>query len=148
MNQEKRLTLQPVVNTKSLLYMKKILFLLTFMLPLVFTSCGDDNDVLTSQEQELVGEWAIIKTADTQNDIHYVFKKERTGSRRILVNGEVTNDIGFKWTLNGKTLTIDYGTGQQLVLEITMRINEMHVVYVATGSSEDYTRVVDADTDD
>ena len=148
MNQEKRLTLQPVVNTKSLLYMKKILFLLTFMLPLIFTSCGDDNDVLTSQEQELVGEWAIIKTADTQNDIHYVFKKERTGSRRILVNGEVTNDIGFKWTLNGKTLTIDYGTGQQLVLEITMRINEMHVVYVATGSSEDYTRVVDADTDD
>ena len=148
MNQEKRLTLQPVVNTKSLLYMKKILFLLTFMLPLVFTSCGDDNDVLTSQEQELVGEWAIIKTADTQNDIHYVFKKERTGSRRILVNGEVTNNIGFKWTLNGKTLTIDYGTGQQLVMEITMRINEMHVVYVATGSSEDYTRVVDADTDD
>ena len=128
--------------------MKKILFLLTFMLPLVFTSCGDDNDVLTSQEQELVGEWAIIKTADTQNDIHYVFKKERTGSRRILVNGEVTNDIGFKWTLNGKTLAIDYGTGQQLVMEITMRINEMHVVYVATGSSEDYTRVVDADTDD
>ena len=148
MNQEKRLTLQPVVNTKSLLYMKKILFLLTFMLPFIFTSCGDDNDVLTSQEQELVGEWAIIKTADTQNDIHYVFKKERTGSRRILVNGEVTNDIGFKWTLNGKTLTIDYGTGQQLVMEITMRINEMHVVYVATGSSEDYTRVVDADTDD
>jgi hypothetical protein len=128
--------------------MKKILFLLALMLPLVLVSCGDDNDVLSPIEQDLVGEWAIIKTADTQNDIHYVFKKERTGSRRILVNGEVTNDIGFKWTLNGKTLTIDYGTGQQLVLEITMRINEMHVVYVATGSSEDYTRVVDADTDD
>ena len=128
--------------------MKKILLLMTLVLPFILNSCDDDKDILTSQEQDLVGEWAIIKTADTQNDIHYVFKKERTGSRRILVNGEVTNDIGFKWTLNGKTLTIDYGTGQQLVLEITMRINEMHVVYVATGSSEDYTRVVDADTDD
>ena len=128
--------------------MKKILFLLALMLPLVLVSCGDDNDVLSPIEQDLVGEWAIVKTAENQNDYHYVFKKERTGSRRHIVDGEVVTDIAFKWTLDGETLTIDYGTGQMLVLKVTLRINEMHVVYVATGTSEDYTRVVDADTDD
>lgn len=128
--------------------MKKILLLMAIALPFLFTSCGDDNDTLTAQEQELVGEWEIIKTADTPNDIHYVFKKERTGSRRILVNGEVTNDIGFKWTLNGKTLTLDYGTGMNLVLEITMKINEMHILYVGTGATEDYKKVISTDDDD
>ena len=128
--------------------MKKILLLMAIFLPFMLNSCGDDNDILSSQEEELVGEWAIVKTADTPNDIHYVFKKERTGSRRILVNSEVTNDFPFKWTLNGKTLTLDYGTGQQLVLEITVGINKLHVVYVATGASEDYQRVVKPDDDD
>lgn len=128
--------------------MKKILLLMAFALPFLFNSCGDDKDILTAQEQELVGEWAIIKTADTQNDIHYVFKKERTDSRRILVNGEVTNDVGFKWTLNGKTLTLDYGTGMKLVIEITMKINEMHVLYVETGATEDYKKVISTDDDD
>ncbi len=128
--------------------MKKILLLMTLVLPFILNSCDDDKDILTSQEQDLVGEWAIIKTADTQNDIHYVFKKERTGSRRILVNGEVTNDVGFKWTLNGKTLTLDYGTGMKLVIEITMKINEMHVLYVETGATEDYKKVISTDDDD
>ncbi|MBR5639578.1 MAG: hypothetical protein IKW83_07425 [Muribaculaceae bacterium] len=122
--------------------MKKTLLLLAIMLPFIFTSCGDDNDVLSSMEQELVGEWAIIKTTDTQaDDYHYVFNKERTGSRRHIVNGEVVTDVPFNWTLNGNTLTLDY-IGQKLVMEITMKINQMHVVYVATGATEDYKKVV------
>ena len=123
--------------------MKKIFLLLAITLPFVFTSCGDDDDVLSSIEQELVGEWAIIKTTDSQtDDYHYVFKKERTGSRRHLVDGNVVSDITFKWTFDGNKLTIDYGTGQILVMEITMKINQMHVVYVATGATEDYKKVV------
>ena len=55
--------------------MKKILFLLALMLPLVLVSCGDDNDVLSPIEQDLVGEWAIVKTAENQNDYHYVSRK-------------------------------------------------------------------------
>ena len=127
--------------------MKKILLLMTIMLPFFLTSCGDDNDVLSSMEQELVGEWAIIKTTDTQaDDYHYVFNKERTGSRRHIVNGEVVTDVPFNWILNGNTLTLDYA-GQKLVVEITMKINQMHVVYVATGASEDYNKVISTDED-
>ena len=122
--------------------MKKILFLLAIVLPLVFTSCGDNNDVLSPMEQELVGEWAIINSPGSQSeDFHYVFKKERTGARRHLVNGQVETDIAFKWTLEGNTLTLDYGY-QQLVLEISMKINQMHMVYVGTGATEDYNRVI------
>ena len=127
--------------------MKKILLLMTIMLPFFLTSCGDDNDVLSSMEQELVGEWAIIKTTDTQaDDYHYVFNNERTGSRRHIVNGEVVTDVPFNWILNGNTLTLDYA-GQKLVVEITMKINQMHVVYVATGASEDYNKVISTDED-
>lgn len=122
--------------------MKKILMLLAIMLPLVFTSCGDDNDVLSANEQELLGEWAIVRPVDSQvDDYHYVFKKERTGSRRHLVDGTVVTDIAFKWTLNGKRLTLDYG-GQQLLLDIEIGINNMHVVYVGTGATEDYNKVI------
>lgn len=122
--------------------MKKILFLMAVLLPLIFTSCGDDKDVLSSQEQELVGEWAIVKTPESGNeDMRFVFKKERTGSRRHVVDGNVVTDISFKWTLEGNRLSLDYGTGQQLLLEITMGINKMHVVYVGTGASEDYKKV-------
>ena len=121
--------------------MKKILMLLAIMLPLVFTSCGDDNDVLSANEQELLGEWAIVRPVGSQvDDYHYVFKKERTGSRRHLVDGTVVTDIAFKWTLNGKRLTLDYG-GQQLLLDIEIGINNMHVVYVGTGATEDYNKV-------
>ena len=122
--------------------MKKILMLLAIMLPLVFTSCGDDNDVLSANEQELLGEWAIVRPGGSQaDDYHYVFKKERTGSRRHLVDGTVVTDIAFKWTLNGKRLTLDYG-GQQLLLDIEIGINNMHVVYVGTGATEDYNKVI------
>lgn len=122
--------------------MKKILMLLAIMLPLVFTSCGDDNDVLSANEQELLGEWAIVRPVGSQvDDYHYVFKKERTGSRRHLVDGTVVTDIAFKWTLNGKRLTLDYG-GQQLLLDIEIGINNMHVVYVGTGATEDYNKVI------
>jgi len=121
--------------------MKKILLLMALLLPLFLSSCGDDNDVLSPSEQELVGEWAIIKTSETQNDYHYVFKKERTGSRRHIVNGQVDTSVDFKWTLDGNRLTLDYGTGQQLVLEITMKINQMQVTYVGTGTTEEYKKV-------
>lgn len=127
--------------------MKKILLLMAFALPFLFNSCGDDKDILTAQEQELVGEWAIIKTADTQNDIHYVFKKERTGSRRILVNGEVTSEVPFNWTFDGNKLTLSYA-GQQLVLEVIVGIDKLRLIYVATGAVEDYQRVVKPDDDD
>lgn len=131
-----------ILITQILIIMKKIFLLLAIILPFILTSCGDDNDVLSSMEQELVGEWAIIKTSAQVDDYHYVFKKERTGSRRHVVDGTVVTDIAFKWVLDGNKLTIDYGTGQILVMEITMKINQMHVVYVATGAAEDYNKVV------
>ncbi len=125
--------------------MKKILLLLAIMLPFVLISCGDDDDVLSPMEQDLVGEWAIIITDNTQpDDFHFVFKKERTGSRRRLVNGEVVSDVPFNWTLQGSTLTLNYA-GQQLVMEISLTINQMHVVYVTTGVTEDYKKVVSAE---
>ena len=127
--------------------MKKILLLMTLVLPFILNSCDDDKDILTSQEQDLVGEWAIIKTADTQNDIHYVFKKERTGSRRIVVNGEVTNDVPFNWTFDGNKLTLSYA-GQKLVLEVMVGIDKLRIIYVETGAVEDYQRVVKPDEDD
>lgn len=131
-----------ILITQILIIMKKIFLLLAIILPFILISCGDDNDVLSSMEQELVGEWAIIKTSVQADDYHYVFKKERTGSRRHVVDGTVVTDIAFKWVLDGNKLTIDYGTGQILVMEITMKINQMHVVYVATGATEDYNKVV------
>lgn len=122
--------------------MKKILLLLAIMLPFVLTSCGDDNDVLSAMEQDLVGEWAITNSSGSQADeYHFVFNKERTGSRRHIVNGEVATDVPFKWTLEGNKLTLNYA-GQQLVLEITLTVSKLHVVYVGTGATEDYTRVV------
>lgn len=122
--------------------MKKLLFLLTIMLPFIFSSCGNDNDVLSPMEQDLVGEWAIVNAPGSQaEDFHYVFNKERTGSRRHIVNGEVKTDVAFNWTLDGNKLTLNYA-GQQTVLEITLKVGEMHVVYVATGASEDYKKVI------
>lgn len=127
--------------------MKKILLLLALVLPFFISSCGDDNDVLSPMEQDLVGEWAIINPPSTPaDDYHFVFKKERTGSRRHIVNGEVATDVPFKWSLEGSTLTLNYA-GQQLVLEITLTISQMHVVYVATGATEDYKRVVKTEED-
>lgn len=126
--------------------MKKILLLLAIVLPLVFSSCGDDNDVLSSQEEQLVGEWAIINEPGSQaDDYHYVFKKERTGSRRHIEDGNVKTDVPFNWTLNGNKLTLDYGSGQHLVLEISINIDRMHVVYVATGLVQDYKKVVSSE---
>ena len=127
--------------------MKKILLLMTLVLPFILNSCDDDKDILSTQEQELVGEWAIVKTADTPNDIHYVFKKERTGSRRIVVNGEVTNDVPFNWTFDGNKLTLSYA-GQKLVLEVMVGIDKLRIIYVETGAVEDYQRVVKPDEDD
>ena len=128
--------------------MKKALFLLAILLPLLLASCGDDNDVLSPMEQELVGEWALIKAPGSQvNDYHYVFKKERTGSRRRIVDGEVVTDIAFNWTLDGNRLQLDYA-GQQLVLEISMKVNQMHVTYVGTGATEDYERVIVAEEEE
>lgn len=128
--------------------MKKILLLLAIMLPLVLTSCGDDNDVLSSLEKELVGEWAIVRTPESGDaDFHYVFNKERTGSRRHLVDGTVVTSVPFKWTLDGKRLTLEY-VGQQLAMDIELGINSLHVVYVATGATEDYTRVIKDDDED
>lgn len=127
--------------------MKKILLLMVFALPLLFNSCGDDNDLLSSQERELVGEWALIKTDDSQSDYHYVFKKERTGSRRRIENGEVVTDVPFNWTFDGNKLTLDYA-GQKLVMEVSIGINKLHIIYVETGAVEDYQRVVKPDDDD
>lgn len=127
--------------------MKKILLILAILLPLVFTSCGDDNDALSSREQELVGEWAIVKTSENQEDYHYVFNKERTGSRRHLEDGNVTTDIRFNWTLDGNRLTLDYTT-QKLELEISITgSNKLHVRYVATGHTEDYNKVIKPEED-
>lgn len=147
MNQEKRVTLWPVINTKSFLNMKKIFLLLAIMLPLVLSSCGDDKDILSSMEQDLVGEWAIIKTADTQNDIHYVFNKDRTGSRWLVVDGQAVSPVPFDWTFDGKRLTLSYA-GQKLVMDVTLGINKLHIVYLETGAVEDYQRVVKPDDDD
>ncbi|MBP5688043.1 MAG: hypothetical protein J6X22_05295 [Muribaculaceae bacterium] len=130
--------------------MKKLLLLLALVLPLFISSCGDDNnDVLSPMEQDLVGEWAIINAPNSQaRDIHYVFKKERTGSRRILENGEVVNDVPFNWTLEGSNrLTLSYA-GQQTVLDITLTLTTLHIVYVATGATEDYSKYVRPETED
>lgn len=78
------------------------------------------------------------------DDYHYVFNKERTGSRRHIVDGEVVTNVPFNWTLEGNKLTLNY-SGQQLVMEITLKVNEMHVVYVGTGATEDYKKVVKPD---
>ncbi len=119
--------------------------LMAFVLPFLLASCGDDKDVLSPMEQDLVGEWALIIAPGSQvDDYHYVFNKERTGSRRHIVDGEVVTNVPFNWTLEGNKLTLNY-SGQQLVMEITLKVNEMHVVYVGTGATEDYKKVVKPD---
>lgn len=126
--------------------MKKILLLLAVVLPFLLTSCGDDKDELSALEKELVGEWAIINEPGSDaDDYHYVFKKERTGSRRHIENGNVKTDVSFYWALKGNKLMLDYGSGQQLVMEITLTINNLHVVYESTGVAQDYKRVVSAE---
>ena len=122
--------------------MKKIFLLMAVVLPFILTSCVDDGDSLSSREQQLVGEWAVVITPETPADYHYVFKKERTGSRRHLEDGTVVTDIAFKWTLDGNLLTLDYGPGGKLVLEISINNDIMHVTYKSTGVSEDYKKVV------
>lgn len=125
--------------------MKKILFLMALVMPLILASCGDDKDVLSPMEQDLVGEWALVKTPGSQtDDYHYVFKKERTGSRRHIVDGQVVTDIAFNWTLDGNTLTLNYA-GQQLVMEIALKVGQMQVTYLATGAVENYNRVTQTD---
>ena len=125
--------------------MKKIFLLMALVLPFLLASCGDDKDVLSPMEQDLVGEWAIINAPGSQaDDYHYVFNKERTGSRRHIVDGQVVTDVPFKWTLDGNRLTLNYA-GQQLALDIVLKVGEMQVTYVATGAIENYKRVVKTD---
>jgi hypothetical protein len=126
--------------------MKKKLLLMAIILPFILSSCGDDKDILSYQEEKLVGEWAIVNTLETpSDDYHYVFKKERSGSRRHLENGNVVSDISFFWTLDGNRLTLDYGAGQQLVMDITINNDILQMTYLGTGVTENYKKVVNSD---
>ncbi len=90
--------------------MKKLLFLMTLMMPLLFASCGDDKDEPTSFSKQLVGEWEEINGPELEL-FHLKFISDHKGLFWITENGVKIEETPFTWAQDGNnvvvTVTVD-----------------------------------------
>lgn len=99
-----------VIDLKILLVMKKILLLISIVLPFVLTSCGDDKEEPINLEQEIIGEWRTISKENYIDDrdyyFSYIFYPNYTGEYKQYdtINGELKNKRTFTWLFNGTVL--------------------------------------------
>ena len=90
--------------------MKKILLLMAIILPFVLTSCDDDKDEpKQSLEEQLIGGWAW-STVDGPNTItrFYIFNSDHNGKEQIDLNGHISTEVNFTWSLKGNILSCSF----------------------------------------
>ena len=93
--------------------MKKILLLITFIMPLFFASCGDDDDSPSTFSKQLIGEWVEYNGNEIEL-FHYKFDSDHKGLFWVTEYGEVIEEISFSWSTKGDVLSFtindDYET--------------------------------------
>ncbi len=118
--------------------MKKILLLLAIILPFVLTSCGDDKDEPKQNlEQELIGSWVgdvynIVdgKVVVTHPHSGYIlFNADHTGKSWRFIDGVMSPDYNFTWSLKGNILTMTYSasSSEALTYEISIKDDILHI---------------------
>ncbi|MBQ6647652.1 MAG: lipocalin family protein [Muribaculaceae bacterium] len=112
--------------------MKKILLLMAIILPFVLTSCDDDKDEpKQSLEEQLIGGWAW-STVDGPNTItrFYIFNSDHNGKEQIDLNGHISTEVNFTWSLKGNILTVSFiqdGNTETVSVEISIDGDVLHI---------------------
>lgn len=82
--------------------------LLTVLMSVSFSACGDDDDESSSGGNPLVGTWVGLKgESGWQNDHKLVFNNNGTG--KWIENDKYTDP--FNYTYTSTVITIDFGDG-------------------------------------
>ena len=89
--------------------MKKYILLFAIILPFVLTSCDDDKDEPKSLEQQLIGSW-VQTQVDGPNTLtwHYIFNSDHNGKQQIILNGHISTEVNFTWSLKGNILSCSF----------------------------------------
>jgi len=105
--------------------MKKLLILMAVIMPFFLTSCSDDKDEPTL-EQQLIGQWIEIGDFDLTN---LKFNSDHTGSQWATVEGviEPGSEHAFTWSLSGDKITIKSGS-ETIVSTIYFKNGQLHIV--------------------
>lgn len=128
--------------------MKKILLLMAIILPFVLTSCSKDKDEPQTLEQQLIGSWVgdvynIIdgKVVVTHPHSGYIlFNADHTGKSWRFIDGVMSPDYNFTWSLKGNILTITYSASSSEALTYEISIKD-DILHIKQGTFEfDYTR--------
>ena len=117
--------------------MKKILLLLAIILPFVLTSCSKDKDEPQTLEQQLIGSWVgdvydIVdgKVVVTHPHSGYIlFNADHTGKSWRFIDGVMSPDYNFTWSLKGNILTMTYSASslEALTYEISIKDDILHI---------------------
>ncbi|MBQ2163216.1 MAG: lipocalin family protein [Muribaculaceae bacterium] len=128
--------------------MKKILLLMAIILPFVLTSCSKDKDEPQTLEQQLIGSWVgdvydIVdgKVVVTHPHSGYIlFNADHTGKSWRFIDGVMSPDYNFTWSLNGNILTMTYSASSSEALTYEISIKD-DILHIKQGTFEfDYTR--------
>ena len=111
--------------------MKKYLLLFAIILPFVLTSCDDDKDEPKSLEQQLIGSW-VQTQVDGPNTLtwHYIFNSDHNGKQQIILNGHISTEVNFTWSLKGNILTVSFiqdGNTETVSVEISIDGDVLHI---------------------
>ena len=85
--------------------MKKVLLFMAIILPLVFTSC-DDKDELNNLEKQLTHTWVCFISNEYSETI--VFNSNHNGEFTGRMNHQWVTKEHFTWELEGSTLKIRF----------------------------------------
>lgn len=118
--------------------MKKILLLMAIILPFVLTSCGDDKDEPKQNlEQELIGSWVgdVYDIVDGEmivthpHSAYIIFNADHTGKSWRFIDGVMSPDYNFTWSLKGNILTMTYSasSSEALTYEISIDGDVLHI---------------------
>ena len=117
--------------------MKKVLLLIAIILPFVLTSCSKDKDEPQTLEQQLIGSWVgdvydIVdgKVVVTHPHSGYIlFNADHTGKSWRFIDGVMSPDYNFTWSLKGNILTMTYSASslEALTYEISIKDDILHI---------------------
>jgi len=85
--------------------MKKLLLLMTLMMPLLFSSCGDDKGDPDFFSKQLIGEWVEVNGPEDEL-FHIKFDSTHKGLIWITDNQVTILEAPFTWTENGGLIVI------------------------------------------
>ena len=75
------------------------------MMPLIFASCGDDNDEPVSFKKQIIGEWVENNGIEAEL-FHIKFDSNYKGLHWITENGVIIDQTPFTWAEDGNTIVI------------------------------------------